>query len=75
MLKVSQVAELLSCSAGTVYQLIETGKLGHHRCPGVRVSDEQLKDYLESTKREPQERIAAKRRGLNVQYARPIALY
>ncbi len=62
MLKVSQVAELLSCSVGTVYQLIESGKLGHHRCPGVRVSDEQIKDYLESTRRGPQERIATKRR-------------
>ena len=61
MLKVSQVAELLSCSAGTVYQLIETGKLGHHRCPGVRVSDEQLQAYLESTKRGPQERTTARR--------------
>ena len=41
MLKVSQVAKLLNCSASTVYQLIEGGKLGHHRCPGVRVSDER----------------------------------
>ena len=62
MLKVSQVADLLNCSAATVYQLIETGKLGHHRCPGVRVSDQQIQDYLESTKRGPRERVAAKRR-------------
>ena len=62
MLKVSQVAKLLNCSVSTTYQLIETGKLGHHRCPGVRVSDEQLQDYLESTRRGPQERFATKRR-------------
>ena len=62
MLKVSQVAALLNCSVATVYQLIETGRLGHHRCPGVRVSDEQLQAYLESTKRGPQERTAARRR-------------
>ncbi len=62
MLKVSQVAKLLNCSVSTAYQLIETGKLGHHRCPGVRVSDEQIQDYLESTRRGPQERIATKRR-------------
>ena len=62
MLKVSQVAALLNCSVGTVYQLIEAGNLGHHRCPGVRVSDEQLQAYLESTKRGPQERTTARRR-------------
>jgi excisionase family DNA binding protein len=62
MLKVSQVAKLLNCSVSTAYQLIETGKLGHHRCPGVRVSDEQIKDYLDATRREPQERTTARRR-------------
>lgn len=62
MLKVSQVAKVLNCSASTVYQLIETGKLGHHRCPGVRVSDQQIQDYLESTKRGPLERTTARRR-------------
>lgn len=62
MLKVSQVAKLLNCSVSTTYQLIETGKLGHHRCPGVRVSEEQLQAYLESTRRDPQERVVAKRR-------------
>ena len=62
MLKVSQVARLLNCSASTVYQLIEGGKLGHHRCPGVRVSDDQLQAYLEATKRGPQERTMTRRR-------------
>jgi excisionase family DNA binding protein len=62
MLKVSQVAKLLNCSVSTTYQLIETGKLGHHRCPGVRVSEEQLQAYLDSTKRDPHERVVTKRR-------------
>ena len=52
MLRVNQVASRLSCSASTVYALVESGRLGHHRCPGVRVSEEQLATYLERTKRE-----------------------
>lgn len=52
MLKVSQVAGRLSCSISTVYGLVESGKLGHHRCPGIRISEEQLAAFLGSTKRE-----------------------
>lgn len=54
MLRVPQVAQRLNCSVSTVYSLIESGRLGHHRCPGVRVSEEQLKEYLEETRREHQ---------------------
>jgi excisionase family DNA binding protein len=52
MLKVAQVAERLSCSISTVYSLVESGKLGHHRCPGIRISEEQLAAFLDGTKRE-----------------------
>ena len=52
MLKVSQVAIRLNCSESTVYALVESGRLGHHRCPGVRISEEQLSAYVERTKRE-----------------------
>ena len=52
VLKATQVAERLNCSISTVYSLIESGRLGHHRCPGVRVSEEQLSEYLAATKRE-----------------------
>ena len=52
MLRVKQVAERLNCSVSTVYSLVEAGKLGHHRCPGIRVSEEQLTAFLEKTKRE-----------------------
>ena len=51
LLRVAQVAERLNCSVATVYSLIETGSLEHHRCPGVRVSEQQLAAYLEKTKR------------------------
>lgn len=54
VLKATQVAERLNCSVSTVYGLIESGRLGHHRCPGVRVSEEQLTEYLLATKREQQ---------------------
>jgi len=52
MLKVSPVATRLNCSFSAVYVLIETGRLGHHRCPGIRVSEEQLAAYLDETCRQ-----------------------
>lgn len=51
MLRVSQVASRLNCSVSTVYALIESGRLDHFRCPGVRISEEQLSAYLEKSKR------------------------
>ena len=65
MYKVHQVAERLNCSISTVYQLLESGRLEHHRCPGIRISDEQLREYLDQTKQEreaaPRQRFAAPR--------------
>lgn len=52
MLKVSDLMARLACSRSTVYMLIDTGRLGHHRCPGIRVSESQLAAYLEQTRRE-----------------------
>ena len=60
LLRVAEVAVRLNCSVSTAYSLIENGKLGHHRCPGVRVSEEQLAAYLEETKREREEPAPAK---------------
>ena len=51
MYRVREVCERISASPSTVYWLIERGFLGHYRCPGIRVSEEQLQEYLESTKR------------------------
>lgn len=56
LLRVTDVADRLNCSAATVYSLIDSGRLGHHRCPCVRVSEEQLSDYLEQTKRGREEK-------------------
>ena len=54
MLKVRQVASRLNVSPSKVYELIETGKLGHYRMDGaIRVSEDQVREYLESTRREP----------------------
>lgn len=56
MLRVKQVAERLNLSESKVYELIERGKLSHHRMDGaIRVSEEQIAEYLEETKRERQE--------------------
>ena len=52
LFKVQEVAQRLNCSVSTVYSLIESGRLPHHRCPGVRVSEEQITAYLNNTKRE-----------------------
>lgn len=52
MMRVSDVATRLNCSVSSVYALIESRRLAHHRCPGIRISEEQLAAYLEQTKRE-----------------------
>lgn len=49
MMKVHQVAERLNYSVATVYNLIEPKRLAHYRCPGIRVSEEQLAEYLDPT--------------------------
>ena len=48
MLKVADVAKRLNCSIATVYQLVESKRLPHYRCPAIRVSEEQLTEYLTS---------------------------
>ncbi len=53
MLKVADVAKRLNCSIATVYQLVESKRLSHYRCPGIRVSEEQLVEFLEATRRGP----------------------
>ena len=56
MLKVREVAERLKVSVSKIYELVEKGKLAHHRIDGaIRVSEDQLADYLEKTKREREE--------------------
>lgn len=60
LFKVPEVAQRLNCSVSTVYNLIESGQLPHHRCPGVRVSEELITEYLNSTKRKQLEPVAPK---------------
>ena len=52
MYRVKAVAERLNCSESTVRSLIARGLLEYHRCPGIRVSEEQIAEFLEETKRE-----------------------
>ena len=56
MLRVKQVAERLNLSESKIYEMVESGQLSHHRFGGaIRVSEEQIAEYLEETKRERQE--------------------
>ncbi len=50
LLTVAMVAKRLNHAASTIYALIESGRLAHYRCPGIRVSEEQLMTFLESVK-------------------------
>ncbi len=53
LLRVAEVAERLSLSPSKIYELVESGALPHHKIGGsIRVSEEQLARYLESTSRE-----------------------
>ena len=62
LLRVPDVAKQLSLSVGTVYQLIESRKLGHYKINhSVRVSVDQLAAFLAEKKREPVDRKAARR--------------
>lgn len=69
LLKPREVAARLSVSLSTVYGLVESGKLACHRIGrrrgAVRVSEDDLRDYLASCHREvgtePRNRSTRKR--------------
>ena len=76
MMTIRDVAGRLKCAASTVYQLVESGKLGVFRIGpnggGIRVSEEQLNEYLEAcrvTPREPEPKRPPRRR-LNLTHVR-----
>lgn len=52
---VAETAEILKCSESSVYDMIAKKEIGSHRCRGIKVSDEQIAEYLEETKRERRE--------------------
>ena len=61
---VNELKDLLKLSASQVYALIESGKLRCHRFTtkksgAVRVSQDQLDDYLRATESEGEETVAA----------------
>ena len=62
MFTVSDVAEKLKVSQSTIYNAIECGDLPHHRFGKgrgtIRVSEDQLRRFLEGTKvEEPSTRV------------------
>lgn len=70
MMKVNQVAERLNCSISTVYQLVESKRLAHYHCPGIRVSEEQLAEYLESCLSETSQPKSPKRKPVQLRHIR-----
>lgn len=70
MLKITQVAERLNCSVSTVYQLVESKRLPHYRCPGIRISEEQLTEYLESCQEEVAPQRIVRRQPLRLKHIR-----
>lgn len=65
MLRVREVADRLNCSLSTVYVLIETGRLPSHNVglrKGIRVSEDDLHDYLEQCRTADRPRPAPARR-------------
>lgn len=57
LLKVSEVARRLNCSPSLVYDHIASGRMRCHRIGkghgGVRISEEQLADFLKGTESNP----------------------
>jgi excisionase family DNA binding protein len=63
MLKVSQVSQRLNLCISKVYELIQSNELSHHRIGGaLRVSEQQLQEFLDSCKSEAPVRRAPRRR-------------
>jgi excisionase family DNA binding protein len=53
LLKVSDVAKRLSLSESKIRKMIDQRKLGFHRMDGaIRVSEEQIAEYLDETRQE-----------------------
>ncbi len=55
-LQAPELAKRLNLSESKIYQLVEGGKLEHHRFGGaIRFSEEQITGYLEETRQERRE--------------------
>ena len=56
MLTVKQVAERLTVSASCIYQLVETGRLSHHRIGvgrgAIRFTEEDVDEFLAQSREE-----------------------
>lgn len=51
LLTVNEAAKRLNCSKSSVYALLDAEELGHYRCPGIRISEEQLAEYVSAAER------------------------
>ena len=59
LLTVKQVAERLTVSASCIYQLVETGRLSHHRIGvgrgAIRFSEQDIDDFLSDARQHSQQ--------------------
>ena len=59
LLTVKQVAERLTVSASCIYQLVETGRLSHHRIGvgrgAIRFSEQDIDDFLTDARHHAQQ--------------------
>ena len=73
LLKIPEVAKRLSVSTSFVYELIADGRLRHHRLGrgqgAIRVSEEQLQDYLRRTEHGGEVTTPAPRQREEVEFA------
>ncbi len=59
--RVKQVAKRFSLSVSKIYEMVESGELPHHRFGGaIRVSEEQIVEYMNRTKKERRSAAPAK---------------
>jgi excisionase family DNA binding protein len=57
LLRLKDAAARLALSASRLYEMVAAGEIGHHRLGGaIRISEIQIAEYLEQTKRERRER-------------------
>lgn len=59
---VKEAAELLRVSVSSLYAMVATGEIEHHRGRGlgIKISDEQIARYLEKTTRRESEPVERK---------------
>lgn len=71
MFTLKAAAARLALSKSKLYQMVEKMEIGHHRMGGaIRISEEQILEYLEKTRREPSQPRERKSRPHHLKHLR-----